>query len=59
VPSEFTVTEVKLCERSFWRQKLRPEACYLNNLHHAQDNGLIKKVQAIGARHVLRLATTR
>jgi len=49
------VTEGKRCERSVWRQKLRPEVCYVNDRHYAQDYGLIKEVQAVGARHVLRL----
>ncbi len=55
VPTEFTVTEGKRCERSVWRQKLRPEVCYVNDRHYAQDYKLIKEVQVVGARHVLRL----
>lgn len=55
VPTEFTVTEGKRCERSVWRQKLRPGVCYVNDRHYAQDYGLIQEVQAVGARHVLRL----
>jgi len=55
VPAEFTVTEGKRCERSVWRQKLRPGVCYVNDRHYAQDYGLIQEVQAVGARHVLRL----
>lgn len=55
VPAEFTVTEGKRCERAVWRQKLRPGVCYVNDRHYAQDYGLIKEVQAVGARHVLRL----
>lgn len=55
VPAEFTVTEGKRCERSVWRQKLRPDVCYVNDRHYAQDYGLIHEVQACGARHVLRL----
>jgi hypothetical protein len=55
VPTEFTVTEGKRCERSVWRQKLRSGVCYVNDRHYAQDYGLIKEVQAVGARHVLRL----
>jgi hypothetical protein len=55
VPSEFTVTEGRRCERSVWRQKLRAGVCYVNDRHFAQDYGLIHEVQAIGARHVLRL----
>lgn len=57
VPSEFTVTEGKRCERLVWRQKLRPEVCYVNDRHYSQDYGLIKEVQAVGARHVLRLCS--
>lgn len=55
VPAEFTVTEGKRCERAVWRQKLRSGVCYVNDRHYAQDYGLIKEVQAVGARHVLRL----
>lgn len=55
VPVEFTVTEGNGCERTAWKQKLRPGVCCVGDRGYSHDYSVIEAVQASGASFVLRL----
>ena len=55
IPVEFTVTNGNGNERAVWKSKLKAGTCYVNDRGYSHDYRVIKEVQKVGARYVLRL----